>query len=181
MSSTRRTRAAPAGQVALGLLLALLVTLAVVVTPTDAHAYPDVQCQVTVSSQDLESGQKLTFRGLSGRSLDWRLTFAGDTHTGTGTEFRTRFTAPEVTAQTTERLEVSARSTSAAVSGACQRTFDITVSPSGGAAGPSADDREQGVLPNTGGPRLPLLGLALLLLVAGAATARRARRGGRDA
>ena len=196
MDFTRRTRAAVPGQLARGLLLTLLAALAVVVTPIGAQAYPEVQCEVTVSPQSLKSGQKLTVRGSSGSSLDWRVTFAGETRTGTGTEFRTRFTAPEVTAETTLQLKVSARPTDATVSGACERTFDITVSPRGGgqgagpitgpATGPGTgtatspgavdDDDRQGVLPNAGGPRLALLGLALLLLLAGAVTARRARR-----
>lgn len=76
------------------------------------------------------------------------------------------------------------------MSGACERTFDITVSPRGGGpvtgpvTGPAVDDdgdRDEGVLPNAGGPRLAPVALALLLLLAGAATVRRAWRGAGEA
>lgn len=182
-----RSAARPATRVPLAwaLLLAVLTAAALAMVPTRAEAYPDPQCTCTISSQHVKSGQKIVFVGEAGEPLHWKVIFRGDTRTSTGTRFRTVFVAPRVDKPTVYQLKVEAAfvdqpGRSVTVSGVCKRTFDITVSPKGAprdgdgeTSGPTDND---GLLPNTGGPQLALLGLALLLLLAGATSIRRARR-----
>ena len=169
------------------LFVALLLAVAVVAVPTTAHAYPDPQCTCTISSQQVRSGQTIRFTGAAEQPLHWKVTFRSETRTATGTRFETTFRAPDVDRRTVFPLAVeaafvtqpSARATT--VSGVCKRTFDITVLPAGAAAAPSGDQQAQGVLPDTGGPDLAPLGLAVLLVLVGAGLLRRARRHRPDA
>ncbi len=160
------------------LLLAVLTATALAMVPTRAEAYPEAQCEVSVSAQAIKEGQKLTVKGSAGQSLTWTTTFNGETRTGTGKTFSARYTGPAVSQPTTYQLRLNAEGSASA---SCHRTFDITVSPKGAprdgdgdTSGPTTDN--DGLLPNTGGPQLALLGLALLLLLAGATSIRRARR-----
>lgn len=181
-----------------GIALALLFALALSLMPApSAHAaassqapqaapaypFPKAPCTCHVSSQQVKSGQLIKFVGKSSESLKWVVRFNGKTKTSVGKEFRTSFVAPEVSGRknadgVTYRLSVEAAYADPAKAAAepCRESFEITVSPRSGQGGPSAGNND-GALPNTGGPQLALLGVALLLLLLGVASIRRARGG----
>ena len=165
-------------------VLALLLAAATVLMPVRADAYPeDPVCTCTVSSQSVESGERIKFHGESKEPLDWSVTFNGKTKHHSGLTFDTSFVAPRVATTKHFTLQVdssfaNARSSqrSTTQTGACRMSFDITVSPRGAQAGPQAQEDNGGLLPGTGGPRVALLGAALLLLLLGALSIRHARR-----
>lgn len=171
-----------------GLLLALLTAAAWFAVPMRAHAYPECQAEFSISppSQRVRPGAKIVVTAVCQQDLVWRATFNGEIRTGRGKNFRAEFIAPDPSGRASSSarenarvskvypLEVVGHFADPSLGDAeCRRVFDITVSERGQAAPPDNDDS---VLPNTGGPQLALLGLALLLLVAGAASIRRARR-----
>lgn len=166
-------------------VLGLLLTTALVLTPLRADAYPeDPVCTCTVSSQDVRSGDLIRFHGESKEPLDWSVTFHGKTRHHSGLTFDTSFVAPRVA--TTKHFTLQVESSfadargaqrSTTQTGACRMSFDITVSPRGAQAGPQGQQDNGGLLPSTGGPRVALLGAALLLLLLGALSIRHARRG----
>lgn len=156
------------------LVATLLAALLAVLVPTRAHAYPDPQVTCTISAQVLKSGAKLTIRCSSQHVLNWTATFHGRVRQGSGKGIQAEFTAPRVASRTVLPAVVEASFADPALgTGTARRAFDVTVTPAAAAAGPV---QPASVLPNTGGPHLALLGLALLLLIAGLASVRRARR-----
>lgn len=180
--------ARPAARLPLvGALLAMLLAVGFSLVPVRASAYPGPTsvCTCTVSTQHVKSGQKIVFTGDSKVPLNWRVTFNGVVRTkSNSTHFVTSFVAPKVA--TTKHYKVvvdsgfaQAQRLSSAERAAylpCHMSFDIQIDPANGRAqgGPAASPN--GALPNTGGPQLALLGVALLLLLLGVASIRRARR-----
>jgi LPXTG-motif cell wall-anchored protein len=168
---------------------ALVALLAVAGLAPAAHAYPDVNIDLTVNRQVLYGGETFTATGTSDVTCAWHLTWNGVVRTGTGSNgapFQTTYTAPAVTkitkiplhgtctyTQPTARKAAKAARTAAA-SATWQRTIMITVLPRGSAVSPPENS---GDLPNTGGPKFIVLlgGVALLLAGAGAVVVARRR------
>lgn len=166
---------------ALGLLLALLTAAAWFAVPMKAGAYPECQAEFRVSpkSQKVRPGGRIVLTATCDFELEWRATFNGEVREGRGKNFREVFVAPNLrttgSARTqVYRLDVVGRFVDSSLGDAeCRRAFDITVTDGSQAAPPAGG---QSALPNTGGPQLALLGLAILLLLAGVASVRRARQ-----
>lgn len=156
--------------------------LAVVGTSSPASAYPELNCNVTVDAQTVQSGADFVASGSSqqfftddgqGRSLadavTWQITFRDEVRTPSGETFSEKFTAPKVTKVSKFRLTAKAIMPNATAT--CEHAVDITVVPAGTEVEPPGEE-----LPNTGGPRLELLFVGLGLLAIGAYAVRRSRR-----
>lgn len=158
---------------------------AVVGTTSTAYAYPELNCNVEVDAQTVNSGATFVASGRTnqfftddgqGRSsraaadeVTWEVTFNGAVRNPTGETFSETFTAPEVTKTTKFRL--TARAIMPNATAQCEHAVDITVVPDGVDITPPGEE-----LPNTGGPRLELLLLGAGLVVLGAYAVRRSRK-----
>ncbi|MCW2785088.1 MAG: hypothetical protein JWP74_1605 [Marmoricola sp.] len=153
-----------------------------------AHAYPDIDIDLTASPQVLYGGQSFTATGTSNVTCAWTLTWNTVVRQGGGNKYVTSYTAPQVTKITKIPLDgtclytppptgdTSARTTAPLAS--WHRTILITVLPRGSAAPPPAS--HNGDLPNTGGPNPAFLVGGLLLLLAGSTAVTVARRRAAD-
>lgn len=167
---------------------ALIALLAVAGLAPAAHAYPDVNIDLTVNRQVLYGGETFTATGTSDVTCSWHLTWNDVARTGQGTDgspFVTTYTAPAVTKVTKIPLhgtctytQPSARKAAkaartAASAATWERTIMITVLPRGSAVSPPAGSD----LPNTGGPNVLyfLVGIGLLTMGAGAVVVARHR------
>src|SRR3954454_5452815 len=86
---------------ALGLvaIAALVAVLAMMGLSTPAQAYPELQIGVTASSTVLYGGQKFTATAKSNVDCSWNLEWNGVEREGvssSGSDFQTRYTAPQV-------------------------------------------------------------------------------------
>ena len=159
--------------------------LAVVGTSSPASAYPELNCNVEVDAQTVQSGASFVASGQTqqfftddgqGRSarsaaddVTWEITFRGDVRTPSGETFSEKFKAPTVTK--VSRFRLTAKAIMPNATATCEHAVDITVVPAGTEVEPPGEE-----LPNTGGPRLELLFVGLGLLAIGAYAVRRSRK-----
>ncbi|MET3962052.1 hypothetical protein ABIE44_001986 [Marmoricola sp. OAE513] len=165
---------------ALGVAIAA-IWASLALSPT-AQAYPDVQISLSSDHQVIYAGDSFTATAASNVDCVWEVDWNGDSRASSGTDFATKFTAPEVTSITKVPLTGvcsydNAGGSGRSVSTAAKTWEDsrtITVLPkASGAAAPSENGAS---LANTGGPdRAVLLG-GLGLLLSGATVAIVARR-----
>lgn len=166
--------------------------------------YPDPTVTISIDV-DVCSGEPVRFAGEASVSGEWTVTLDGVTRTGTGSTFTTTFpvtgvngaSAPAAsgTAQATEAFASTTASSLAALSpgesgtltatldygtGTVSRTATVALPVCGdgtdAVADADADGGLLGVLPGTGGLALWIVVLAAVLLAAGAAITRIARR-----
>lgn len=163
-------------------LTALVAMFATIAAAPSASAYPEVSCTVEVDAQVVDSEASFTATASSqqttvddglGRtgadSVDWTMTFNGETRTGSGSTFKQTFEAPAVTK--TGKYPLTATAVQADGETTCSKTVEITVVPGGTTVVPPG-----GGLPNTGGPHLWLLVAGLALLALGGAAVRQSRK-----
>lgn len=179
----------PAGLVrrfALAVLALFVVAGGVALTSGSASAYPATVCSVSASPHHVVSGGSVTVTGKANKSVSWTFHFGPkgggsgtQTATGSGKTFTHVFTAPTVS---------SAKSY--VVSGTCtgggSQSIGISLAPqsasgsgngsgNGSGSGTAGNGTGSGSgLPNTGGPALWMLILAVVLV--GEGTRRVVRR-----
>lgn len=158
---------------------------AAVGTTSPAFAYPELNCNVEVNAQTVNEGEKFVATGKANQfltddgqgrsaraaadSVTWEVTFNGIVRNPVGETFSETFTAPQV--EETTKFRLTARATMPDATTTCEHSVDITVLPSGTVVTPPGEE-----LPNTGGPRLELLFVGLVLLGLGAYAVKRGRK-----
>lgn len=146
-----------------------------------ASAYPEVTCNIVVEPVNAKPGEPVTVhcsltetgnrissaRVLTAADTTWVVTFAGQTHRGTGAGFTTVFIAPDVKTTTTYQVHAVSNNPD----GKCERRANVVVSPE-----VTIVDAPGGGLPGTGGPQLLLLLGGLVLVSVGGVAVVRSRR-----
>lgn len=187
----------------------LIAGLAILGFTAPAQAYPDAQINLTVNRDTLYSGQKFEATASSdSTTCDWTLEWNGTVQQGQSSphhDFKTSFTAPQVSQDTTIPLRGTCRYQAANGRGTAtaERTVMITVRPArsevsppnsasangpkSSVAGPSSSvagpksSASGSDLPNTGGPNMVFLLGGLVLLLAGATAVTVSRRKAEEA
>jgi LPXTG-motif cell wall-anchored protein len=114
---------------------AVLITgLAILGVSAPAQAYPEATIDLKVNKDHVYSGQKFQATASSDVECAWTLEWNGTERTGQSSahhDFRTSFTAPEVTSERKIALNGECRYTAENASGptTAQRTVEITVMP----------------------------------------------------
>lgn len=129
----------------LGLLAALGLALAM--TPA-AQAYPDVTIEAHVSDTTVRAGATFTASSSANVQCAWTHEFDGTTHRGTGKDFTSRFTAPQVQRRTVIPVEFTCSYASTDGPATARRTINVSVLPAnGGNDGGSVEVLAPGVSP----------------------------------
>lgn len=142
-----------------------------------AHAYPNVQASLSASDHDLVSGEEFVVTASSSAQCDWALKWDGTNRAVSGTQFQTRFVAPQVSQATTVALTGVCTYTDPSRSSRLESPSTITPEELVFTVRPATTPTDAGAsLASTGGPnRMVLIGGFGLLFV-GAAVAMMARR-----
>lgn len=156
-------------------LAAFVALFATLFLHNPAQAYPDVQASLSASDHDLVSGEEFAVTASSSAECNWSLDWDGTNRAVRGTQFQTKFVAPEVTKVTTVPLTGVCNYTDPGSRAAAESTITpdelfFTVRPATSPINAGAS------LAGTGGPNRMVLASGFLLLFVGATVAMVARR-----